>query len=471
MITGYGHFAQLAESLQWDETTIDLATDIESWTKLDDIEHEQILGLIAGFCIAETSVATHLTSFRAAASNDDMMAEVFAAQARDEARHARFFDRVVSEVVGVPGKNLDERLEVLRERISTDLVELFEERLPAIAEQVADDHENLTSAVGLYHMILEGVVLTAGQHALLDALEKLSVPMPGMRKGMELVLRDERWHIGFGSGSSRAPTSSTTTSRRSSTRARKRPGPGETSSPPRTSRRSTSSTSAVSSPSGSSSGSRRCRDATSRVPLPLMERTRDPDHRIRAGHRRAGVQRREAHRPSGRRREPMGDIAVPRRGGLHRHRVRRPRLRDRAEPRGPQQRRPRYGHRHDGGHDRCRARRRGDRGTDTGRRSRQLPRPLRRRTGRDVRPRTGRGPDTPHRDRAHRRVRRVRRLGGLQGALRPTPCLAQRRALRADRQPQGRRRRPGRDRHGDGGRRGRRRPDRGDDSGYREQAR
>jgi ribonucleoside-diphosphate reductase beta chain len=48
-------------------------------------------------------------------------------------------------------------------------------------------------------MILEGVVLTAGQHALLDALEKLSVPMPGMRKGMELVLRDERWHIGFGS--------------------------------------------------------------------------------------------------------------------------------------------------------------------------------------------------------------------------------------------------------------------------------
>ena len=36
MITGYGHFAQLAESLQWDETTIDLTTDIESWTKLDD---------------------------------------------------------------------------------------------------------------------------------------------------------------------------------------------------------------------------------------------------------------------------------------------------------------------------------------------------------------------------------------------------------------------------------------------------
>ena len=199
MITGYGHFAQLAESLQWDETTVDLSTDIESWTKLEDSEYDQILGLIAGFCVGETSVATHLTSFRTAASTDDMMAEVFAAQARDEARHARFFDRVVREVCGIPGENLTERVDALRDRISTELVELFEERLPAIARGLADSDEELTTAVGLYHMILEGVVLTAGQHALLDALEKLSVPMPGMRKGMELVLRDERWHIGFGS--------------------------------------------------------------------------------------------------------------------------------------------------------------------------------------------------------------------------------------------------------------------------------
>jgi ribonucleoside-diphosphate reductase beta chain len=199
MITGYGHFVQLAESLQWDETTIDLSTDIESWTKVEDSEYDQILGLIAGFCIGETSVATHLTSFRAKASTDDMMAEVFAAQARDEARHARFFDRVVREVCVVPGENLTERVDALRDRISTELVELFEERLPAIARGLADSDEELTTAVGLYHMILEGVVLTAGQHALLDALEKLSVPMPGMRKGMELVLRDERWHIGFGS--------------------------------------------------------------------------------------------------------------------------------------------------------------------------------------------------------------------------------------------------------------------------------
>lgn len=199
MITGYGHFAQLAESLQWDENAIDLTADIEAWPKLEQEEYDQVLGLLAGFCIGETSVATHLTSFHGAATVDDKMADVFAAQARDEARHARFFDRVVREVAGVPGANLTERVDALRDRVSPDLVELFEERLPAIAARVAEDHENLTAAVGLYHMILEGVVLTAGQHALLQTIERLSVGLPGVHKGMELVLRDERWHIGFGS--------------------------------------------------------------------------------------------------------------------------------------------------------------------------------------------------------------------------------------------------------------------------------
>ncbi len=199
MITGYGHFVQLADSLQWDETTIDLTADIEAWPKLEDEESEQVLGLIAGFCVGETSVASHLTSFQAAASTEDSMAACFESQARDEARHARFFDRVAAEVAGVPGENIGERLDVLRGRVSADLLELFEERLPAIAQDLADDHGGLTGAVGLYHMILEGVVLTAGQQALLQALDHLSVGMPGVHKGMELVLRDERWHIGFGS--------------------------------------------------------------------------------------------------------------------------------------------------------------------------------------------------------------------------------------------------------------------------------
>jgi ribonucleoside-diphosphate reductase beta chain len=198
MITGYGHFVTLAESLQWDETDIDLSADREAWPQLTDTENARVLGLIAGFVIAETSVSGQLGSYQAAASDDTMKA-VFRAQARDEARHARFFDLVSAEVAGVPGANPAARRDALCAHVSTELVDLFEERLPATAQRLAEDHEGLTAAVGLYHMVIEGVVLLAGQHAMLDTLEGLSVALPGVHKGVELVLRDERWHIGFGS--------------------------------------------------------------------------------------------------------------------------------------------------------------------------------------------------------------------------------------------------------------------------------
>jgi ribonucleoside-diphosphate reductase beta chain len=197
VITRYDSFVILAESLQWDEAAIDFAPDKRAWPTLDDTENAQILGLIAGFCIAESAVSGHLGSFQAAAC-DDSVAACFGAQARDEHRHARFFDRVAAEVAVVPGVDIAARQDVLRTLVSPELVALFEERLPAAALRLAEDHEGLTAAVGLYHMVLEGVVLLAGQNALLDALDRLSVRLPGVRRGVELVLRDERWHIGFG---------------------------------------------------------------------------------------------------------------------------------------------------------------------------------------------------------------------------------------------------------------------------------
>ena len=198
MITGYGHFVQLAETLQWDEADLDLSADRAAWPQLTEAENAQVLGLIAGFVIAENSVSTQLGAYQVVAT-DDSMKRVFRAQIRDEVRHARFFDLVAAEVAGVPGADRDARRDFLRALVSTELVDLFEERLPATARRLAESHEGLTDAVGLYHMVIEGVVLLAGQHAMLDALEGLSVGLPGVRKGMELVLRDERWHIGFGS--------------------------------------------------------------------------------------------------------------------------------------------------------------------------------------------------------------------------------------------------------------------------------
>jgi ribonucleoside-diphosphate reductase beta chain len=197
MFTRYDTFVILAETLQWDEAAIDFTSDKAAWPALEGTEKARVLGLIAGFCIAESAVSGHLGSFEAAAP-DDWVTACFRAQARDEHRHARFFDRVAAEVVTVPGADIAARQDVLRTLVSPELVALFEERLPATALRLADDHEGLTAAVGLYHMVLEGVVLLAGQNALLDTLDRPSVRLPGVRRGVELVLRDERWHIGFG---------------------------------------------------------------------------------------------------------------------------------------------------------------------------------------------------------------------------------------------------------------------------------
>ncbi len=197
MFTRYDSFVILAESLQWNEATIDFAPDKQAWPALDDSENTRVLGLVAGFCIAEAAVSGHLDSFQAAAS-EDSVAACFRAQARDEQRHARFFDLVAAEVAAVPGDDIAARQDALRILVSPELVALFEERLPAAAQRLAEDREGLTAAVGLYHMVLEGVVLLAGQNAMLDTLDHLSVGLPGVRRGVELVLRDERWHIGFG---------------------------------------------------------------------------------------------------------------------------------------------------------------------------------------------------------------------------------------------------------------------------------
>jgi ribonucleoside-diphosphate reductase beta chain len=169
VIAGYEHFLGLAARLQWDEEAIDLSADAE----LDDA----LLELVAGFCIGEAGVAEHLAPFVA----DGPAAQCFAFQQRDEDRHERFFARYAAEI----------GLTDPRAHVSEPFLELFEQRLP---EAVAGAP---VEAVGLYHMVLEGVVFTAGQLALLERLDA-DPSWPGLLAGIELVLRDERWHVGFG---------------------------------------------------------------------------------------------------------------------------------------------------------------------------------------------------------------------------------------------------------------------------------
>ena len=102
------------------------------------------------------------------------MAWVFFLQRRDEQRHTRLFDRIAAEVLELPGTDAAERRAAARVHVPPAFVELFEERLPAMAAELAAGRAELSQGVGLYHMLLEGVVFDAGQHALLDDLENSS---------------------------------------------------------------------------------------------------------------------------------------------------------------------------------------------------------------------------------------------------------------------------------------------------------
>ncbi len=171
VFASYEHFLGIADSVRWDERAIALRADAKAWPQVADA---RLTELVAGFCVGEAGVAEHLAIFASGPA-----ALCFEAQARDEERHARFFARYAAAV------GMDDP----REHVSDAFLELFEERLPAATEGAPGE------AVGLYHMVLEGVVFTAGQLVLLDLVDDR---LPGLRQGVELVLRDERWHVGFG---------------------------------------------------------------------------------------------------------------------------------------------------------------------------------------------------------------------------------------------------------------------------------
>jgi ribonucleoside-diphosphate reductase beta chain len=195
-------YSRRVARLQWNPAAIDLEPDARAWPELPAERRDRLTALLAGFCVAEDAVAETLAPFADAArqaelaSHETLVAWVFFLQRRDEQRHARFFDRLGAEVLGLPGETPEERRAAAREFVPDPFLKLFEERLPALAEELAEGKTGLDRGVSLFHMLLEGVVFDAGQKALLDDLEDDA--LPGVREGIERVARDERWHVGFG---------------------------------------------------------------------------------------------------------------------------------------------------------------------------------------------------------------------------------------------------------------------------------
>jgi ribonucleoside-diphosphate reductase beta chain len=195
-------FSKLVARLQWDHAAIDLTPDVREWPRLPAARRRRLTTLLAGFRVGDDLVSEHIAPFADAArqgtmmSQESLMAWVFFLQRRDEQRHAKFFDRVAAEVLGLPGATPEERREAARAEAPPAMLELFEEKLPAMAAEIAAGRQELSEGVSLYHMLLEGVVFDAGQRTLIDDLADGA--LPGVYEGVQRVQLDERWHIGFG---------------------------------------------------------------------------------------------------------------------------------------------------------------------------------------------------------------------------------------------------------------------------------
>ncbi len=177
----------------WNPSDIDFTQDRQDWLAMSEPEQDLILRLTAQFQAGEEAVTLDLlplimTIAREGRLEEEMFLTTFL---WEEAKHADFFSRFLSEVV---------RSEPDLSRFHTPSYRaIFYEALPAALNNLLEDPSPAAQAVAslTYNMIVEGVLAETGYHAYFTILESNNL-MPGQRKGIRLLKQDESRHIAYG---------------------------------------------------------------------------------------------------------------------------------------------------------------------------------------------------------------------------------------------------------------------------------
>ena len=186
------------EKGNWSATAIDFSADAKQWAEdFSAFERKAAMWNYALFFHGEDAVADDLSPFIDAAPREEQK-YFLATQQVDEARHAVFFKRFMTEVAGVQGTTMAEALEATRPELTWGFVKTFE-KLDQVTEELRKDRSrcSLARAVTMYHFIVEATLAQPGQHFIEDYLVEREW-LPGFRAGMRNVALDEQRHIGFG---------------------------------------------------------------------------------------------------------------------------------------------------------------------------------------------------------------------------------------------------------------------------------
>jgi ribonucleotide reductase beta subunit family protein with ferritin-like domain len=197
------------EKGNWSATAIDFTEDARQWQEeFTEFEREAALWNYALFFWGEDAVADGLSPYIDAAPLEEQK-YFLATQQVDEARHAVFFSRFMSEVAGVSGDDVGERLAAIEPRLTWGFRKTFEQLEIMSAElRRKPTKTNLAAAIALYHLVIEATLAQPGQHFIARYLEDRDL-LPGSARGWRTWRSTSS--ATSASGSSCWPTSAATT--------------------------------------------------------------------------------------------------------------------------------------------------------------------------------------------------------------------------------------------------------------------
>ena len=188
------------ERQQWAVADLDFGPDRENWQAMSEEERKYALWSQRLFFNGEERVTATLAPFVWAAPTPEI--EIFlSTQMVDEARHAIFFETWWRAVPGTEQPDLASLLDEVRPTVAGGYNELFYDRLPAIAQRLADnpkDLDSLVEGVTMYHIVIESTLALTGQRFTLEQMRQEGNTHLGFYQGFTAVARDESRHVNFG---------------------------------------------------------------------------------------------------------------------------------------------------------------------------------------------------------------------------------------------------------------------------------
>ena len=170
------------EESQWSPWDIDLSTDREQWTAMED--RSLVSFVLGSLMVAEERITTKFSGLVGADGSEEEVT-FLATQQVDEARHMQFYARFQDEVVAEPAV-IAAHVERARAQVSPAFQTIFDERLVAAHERLRRQPRRS----GREGRVRDDLPPDPRGHAraddvrVLDALHGARGPAAGIRRGL-----------------------------------------------------------------------------------------------------------------------------------------------------------------------------------------------------------------------------------------------------------------------------------------------